>query len=87
MVSDKEAIRLSRVHSCYSNYNLPISVSRLYEICVYSVLEHINSISTHTVIRLVHSMYVQVTILTIVIDVLTVRLRLDCRPNKSCVVA
>ena len=47
MAADKEAIRLSRVYSRYSNWhcNLPLdilSVNRLYEIFVYSVYSDLN---------------------------------------------
>ena len=49
MAADKEAIGLLRVcHRAY--YSVLIrSVSRLYEILVYSVLEHINTTSLYTI--------------------------------------
>ena len=46
MAADKEAVGLSRVH-VYMN----LSVSCPYEITVYSVLEHINTVGMHTISR------------------------------------
>ena len=42
MAVDKEGISLSRVYSYYYNCNLPfLCVTRLNEILVYSIIEHI----------------------------------------------
>ena len=45
MAVDKEAISLSRVYSNYSKCNVIglLCVTRLYEILVYSIIEHINT--------------------------------------------
>ena len=51
MAANKEAITLSRVHSCCCSIVTCHCVTRLYEIFVYSVLGQIDTTIMHTIIR------------------------------------